>query len=249
MFFWGANKVASLLCNPWCFLSVSPGWIHAPTQNPARRTAVHFLSASKWQKFQVPKSSQSVLSSTWWLSVFQAVSFSKWRCGTSWLKRVVEGQHHQAGFMLKQTDCCSVLACGSSLTSSLFSKTETDSVKTSVAAVLETGAQGSCCLLAVLRLLLHPTLPSSGLFGYECIFPGHGPVCVYAIIRLFVCIHEKATEKPALAHMAHASFGEKLSAFHSLCFSFCSQNCTGCWDEYGAVCLKILGVRQEGAKL
>lgn len=35
--------------------------------------------------------------------------------------------------MLEQTDCCSVLARGSSLTSSLFSKTETDSVKTSVA--------------------------------------------------------------------------------------------------------------------
>lgn len=34
----------------------------------------------------------------------------------------MEGQHHWAGVMLEQTDCCSVLACGSSLTSSLFSK-------------------------------------------------------------------------------------------------------------------------------
>lgn len=37
-------------------------------------------------------------------------------------------------------------------------------------AVLETGAQGSCCLPAVFRLLLHPTLPSSQLSGYECSF-------------------------------------------------------------------------------
>lgn len=56
------------------------------------------------------------------------------------------------------------------------------------AAVLKMGAQGSCCSPAT--FLLHPTLPSPRLSGYECGLPGHNHVCVYAIINLFVYIHE-----------------------------------------------------------
>lgn len=114
----------------------------------------------------------------------------------------VGGQHPQAGVMLEQTDCCSVLACGSSLTCSLFSQTETvlKPLWLLPTAVLETGAQGSCNV----QILLHPTLPSSRLSGYECSFSGHRPVCVYVVIHLFMCIREKTTQKPALAHAAHA---------------------------------------------
>ena len=94
-------------------------------------------------------------------------------------------------------------------------------------AALETGAQGSCCLPAACRLLLHPTLPSSRLSGYECGLPGQKRVCVYAIIHLFVCIHEKTTQKPVLAHAACAGFREKLCVFICLCFSSCKQSCNG----------------------
>ena len=80
-------------------------------------------------------------------------------------------------------------------------------------AVLKMGTQGSCCPPAVCRFLLHPTLPSSLLSSYERSCPGHKRVCVCAIIRLFVCIREKTTQKPALAHAAHAGFREKLCTF------------------------------------
>lgn len=46
----------------------------------------------------------------------------------------MEGQHQRAGVTGEHTDCCSILACGSSFISSLFSKRETDGVKTSAAA-------------------------------------------------------------------------------------------------------------------
>lgn len=46
----------------------------------------------------------------------------------------VGGQHRRAGVTGERTDHCSVLAHGSSLTSSLFSKRENESVNTSVVA-------------------------------------------------------------------------------------------------------------------
>lgn len=94
-------------------------------------------------------------------------------------------------------------------------------------AVLETGAQGSCGLPAVCRLLLHPALPSPRLSGAKCGLPGHKHVCGCANIHLFVCIHEKTTQKPALAHAARDGFREKLCAFICLWFSLCKSSCTG----------------------
>lgn len=144
----------------------------------------------------------------------------------------MEGQHQRAGVTGEHTDCCSILACGSSFISSLFSKRETDGVKTSAAAPPQQFLRwqlmhGSCCLPAACGLLLHPTLSSSRLSGYECGLPGHKRICVYAIIHLFVCIHEKTTQKPVLAHVARAGFREKLCAFICLCFLLCKQSCNG----------------------
>lgn len=193
-----------------------------------------FPQCLKMAEVPVPKLSCSLLSATHRLSVSQAVAFPKWRCGTAtgrWLERVVwKGSTRGLGLRGSTQTVAAFWHVGPHsylLCSPKERQTVLKPLRLLPPAVLEMGAHGSCCLPAACGLLLHPTLSSSRLSGYECGLPGRKRVCVYAIIHLFVCIHEKTTQKPVLAHVAHAGFREKLCAFICLCFLLCKQSCNG----------------------
>lgn len=262
MLIWGITKVASLLCNSWCFLiaqcdcvTCKPRRIHVSTQNPARRTPVHCLSASKWQKLQVPKSSHGVFSATRWLSVFQAVIFPKWRCGTSWLKRVVwKGSTIGLGL------------CWSKQTVAVFwhvaphphlpcsPKTETDSVQTSVAAPQSSSWDRSS------RLLLSPCSFQTSAPPYPAflsavwlwVWLSWPQTCLCICNHSFVCVHSwKGNTETSTGTCSSHWLWRKAVCICLLGFFIMQPKLywQG-WDDClcGTVCLKILCCKTRRSK-
>lgn len=227
-----------------------PGWIHASTQNPARRVPVHSLSASKWQKFQVQKSSHSVLSATWWLSVFQAVTFPKWRCGTSWLKNAVwKGNTIRLGLCWsKQTVAVfwhmaphSHLPCSPKQRQAVLKP-----LWLLPTAVLETGAQGSCVVQT--SAPPYPAFLSAVCLWVQLSWP---QTCLCICNHSFVCVHSwKGNTETSTGTCSSCWLWRKVVCICLLVlFIMQPKLYWQGWDECKVVCLKILAARQEGAKL